>query len=131
MFKIPFYKKIECLGRISKSGVSGAGRYTLYKNVDEIRIVNIQDSHMKFTIPEMFTIEQITLTLNCILSYQIVSPVKAILNVVDWESSIRLMAASIIRDKVGTHTLADILQNRESYQESILVSISFKFDKLK
>ena len=93
--------------------------------MDEIRVVNIQDGHMKFTIPEMFTIEQISVTLNCVLLYQVVDPVKVILNIVDWESSIRLMTASIVRDKVGTHTLADVLQNRESYQASILVSLVF------
>lgn len=62
-----------------------------------------------------------SLTLTCILLYQVVDPVKAVLNVVDWQKSVEYIAASIIRDKVGTHTLGDIIQNTETYQEAILV----------
>ena len=65
--------------------------------------------------------ENLNLTLTCILLYQVVDPVKAVLNVVDWKNSVEYIAASIIRDKVGTHTLADILQNTQTYQEAILV----------
>jgi regulator of protease activity HflC (stomatin/prohibitin superfamily) len=99
----------------------GAGRHIKYEGVDETHLVNIQDNFLTFTIPKLLTLEGLTLTLTCVIFYQVFNPVSVITNVKDWKEAITYIAMSIVRDKVGTHTLGDILQNTQIYQEAIMV----------
>ena len=51
---------------------------------------------------------------NAIMYYKVASPTHAVINVDDYTESARLLAATTLRNVLGTKTLGDILSERES-----------------
>ena len=51
---------------------------------------------------------------NTIMYYKVASPTHAVINVDDYTESARLLAATTLRNVLGTKTLGDILSERES-----------------
>ena len=57
----------------------------------------------------------------CSSQYQVRDPTSAVANVDDYASSAKLLAATTLRNILGTKTLADILAERESIAHDMQV----------
>ena len=55
-----------------------------------------------------------TVFVNAIMYYKVKDPISAVANVDDYVGSARLLAATTLRNILGTKTLGDILSDRES-----------------
>ena len=72
---------------------------------------------MTTSLHELFQIltkESVTVFVNTIMYYKVANATKAISNVDDYSGSARLLAATTLRNVLGTKSLGDILSERES-----------------
>ena len=63
---------------------------------------------------QILTNDSVTVFVNAIMYYKVKDPTSAVANVDDYSGSSRLLAATTLRNVLGTKTLGDILSERES-----------------
>ena len=64
-----------------------------------------------------------TVFVNAIMYYRVKDPISAVANVDDYSGSARLLAATTLRNVLGTRNLGDILADRESIAQEMQVYI--------
>ena len=65
-----------------------------------------------------------TVFVNAIMYYKVRDPTSAVTNVDDYSGSARLLAATTLRNVLGTMTLGDILCNREAIAKEMKVDVN-------
>ena len=63
-----------------------------------------------------------TVFVNAIMYYKVKDAISAVINVDDYNGSARLLAATTLRNVLGTKNLGDILSDRESIASDMQVS---------
>jgi erythrocyte band 7 integral membrane protein len=63
---------------------------------------------------EILTKDSVTVTVDAVVYFRIFDPVASVINVENANYSTRLLAATTLRNILGTKTLQDVLQDRES-----------------
>ena len=63
---------------------------------------------------QILTKDSVTVFVNAIMYYKVRCPTSAVANVDDYSGSARLLAATTLRNVLGTKNLGDILSERES-----------------
>merc|ERR1712088_825835 len=63
---------------------------------------------------EILTKDSVTVFVNAIMYYKVKNPIHAVANVDDYSGSARLLAATTLRNVLGTLSLGDILSQRET-----------------
>ena len=66
-----------------------------------------------------------TVFVNAIMYYKVANATHAVSNVDDYSGSARLLAATTLRNVLGTMTLGDILCNREAIAKEMKVKFNF------
>jgi erythrocyte band 7 integral membrane protein len=66
----------------------------------------------------------VTVFVNAIMYYRIKDPISAVANVDDYSGSARLLAATTLRNVLGTRNPGDILADRESIAQEMQVNVS-------
>ncbi|KAF8566392.1 hypothetical protein P879_05072 [Paragonimus westermani] len=107
------------LGRILPRGARGPGLFFIAPCIDSIRKVDLRT--VTFDVPpqEVLTKDSVTVAVDAVVYYRIYNPVVAITNVEDADRSTRLLAATTLRNVLGTRNLAEILSERESISTSM------------
>nr|QQY02598.1 mechanosensory protein 2 [Cryptocotyle lingua] len=107
------------LGRIVPKGARGPGLFFVAPCIDNIRKVDLRT--VTFDVPpqEVLTKDSVTVAVDAVVYYRIYNPVVAITNVEDADRSTRLLAATTLRNVLGTRNLAEILSERESISTSM------------
>ncbi|KAL7061523.1 hypothetical protein AAHC03_01392 [Spirometra sp. Aus1] len=102
------------LGRILPGGARGPGLFFTVPCLDMIRKVDLRT--VTFDVPpqEVLTKDSVTVAVDAVVYYRIYNPVVAITNVEDADRSTRLLAATTLRNVLGTKNLSEILSERES-----------------
>ena len=83
-------------------------------------------SHVLENNPGLFQIltkDSVTVFVNAIMYYKVRNATAAVANVDDYASSAKLLAATTLRNILGTKTLADILSERESIAHDMQTSL--------
>jgi erythrocyte band 7 integral membrane protein len=101
------------LGRIVGGG-KGPGLFFTLPCIDTM--VNVDLRTITFDVPpqEILTKDSVTVTVDAVVYFRIFDPVASVINVENAQKSTRLLAATTLRNILGTKTLQDILQDRES-----------------
>ncbi len=68
---------------------------------------------MKVQPQEILTKDSVTVTVDAVVYFRIFNPVASVVNVANAQYSTRLLAATTLRNILGTKTLQEILQDRE------------------
>ena len=68
----------------------------------------------KNLLDQILTKDSVTVFVNAIMYYRVKDPISAVANVDDYSGSARLLAATTLRNVLGTRNLGDILSDRES-----------------
>ena len=71
---------------------------------------------------QILTKDSVTVFVNAIMYYKVANPIHAVANVDDYSGSARLLAATTLRNVLGTMTLGDILCQRESIAREMKVT---------
>ena len=71
---------------------------------------------------QILTKDSVTVFVNAIMYYKVANATHAVSNVDDYSGSARLLAATTLRNVLGTMTLGDILCNREAIAKEMKVT---------
>jgi len=101
------------LGRIVKGGAKGPGLFFILPCVDTIIKVDLRTVSYDVPPQEILTKDSVTVTVDAVVYYRIFDPVISVINVENTKLSTHLLAATTLRNILGTKTLQEILQDRE------------------
>ena len=76
---------------------------------------------------QILTKDSVTVFVNAIMYYKVKDPTSAVANVDDYSGSSRLLAATTLRNILGTRNLGDILSERESIAIEMKVNNRYTF----
>ena len=72
---------------------------------------------------QILTKDSVTVFVNAIMYYKVKDAISAVINVDDYSGSARLLAATTLRNVLGTKNLGDILSDRESIASDMQVQL--------
>merc|ERR1719430_2795608 len=102
------------LGRLLSGGARGPGVFFIIPCVDAYEKIDMRSQTFEIPPQEILTKDSVTVFVNAILYYKVANAIHAVANVDDYSGSARLLAATTLRNVLGTLTLGDILCQRES-----------------
>lgn len=102
------------LGRILKGGAKGPGIFFVLPCIDTYTKVDLRT--VTFDVPpqEILTKDSVTVSVDAVVYFRIFNAVISVINVEDAAKSTKLLAASTLRNILGTKSLHEILSDRES-----------------
>ena len=124
------------LGRLLTGGARGPGVFFIipcvdvYEKIDmrtatyEIPPQEVTSQRWKFLThlnTQILTKDSVTVFVNAIMYYKVKNAIHAVANVDDYSGSARLLAATTLRNVLGTMNLGDILSQRESIAREMQV----------
>ncbi|CAF0956441.1 unnamed protein product [Rotaria sordida] len=107
------------LGRILPGGAKGPGLFFILPCVDMIIKVDLRT--VTFDVPpqEILTRDSVTVSVDAVVYFRIFNPVISVTNVENSRVSTQLLAATTLRNILGTKTLQEILSDRENISHSM------------
>lgn len=102
------------LGRNLSGGAKGPGLFFVLPCVDDCSTIDLRT--VTFDVPpqEILTRDSVTITVDAVIYYRVFDPVLTINKVSNAQYSTRLLAATSLRNILGTKSLAEILVDKES-----------------
>lgn len=107
------------LGRILSGGAKGPGLFFILPCVDSIMKVDLRT--VTFDVPpqEILTRDSVTVSVDAVVYFRIFNPIISVTNVENSRYSTQLLAATTLRNILGTKTLQEILSDRENISHSM------------
>merc|ERR1719507_2815537 len=102
------------LGRLLSGGARGPGVFFIIPCVDVYEKIDMRTQTFDVPPQEILTKDSVTVFVNAIMYYKVKDATLAVSNVDDYSGSSRLLAATTLRNILGTRNLGDILSERES-----------------
>ncbi|RWS10156.1 Mechanosensory protein 2-like protein [Dinothrombium tinctorium] len=111
------------LGRLLKGGARGPGIFFILPCVDNYQKVDLRT--VSFDVPpqEILSRDSVTVAVDAVVYYRISNATVAVTNVEDYGRSTRLLAATTLRNVLGTKNLSEILSERETISHMIQSSL--------
>ncbi|XP_046656620.1 band 7 protein AGAP004871-like isoform X2 [Daphnia pulicaria] len=111
------------LGRLLKGGARGPGIFFIVPCIDTYRKVDLRT--VSFDVPpqEVLSRDSVTVSVDAVVYYRVKNPIMATNNVEDYSHSTRLLAATTLRNVLGTKNLAEILSERETISHTMQSSL--------
>ena len=116
------------MGRNLSGGTKGPGLFFILPCIDNITTIDLRT--ITFDVPpqEILTKDSVTVTVDAVVYYRIFDPVLSVNKVANPQYSTRLLAATSLRNILGTKTLQEILMDKESIAHHMQVPpFLFKF----
>jgi len=107
------------LGLLLSGGARGPGVFFIIPCVDIIEIVDMRVQVFNVPPQEILTKDSVTVYVSAIMWYKVKDATSAIANVDDYSGSAKLLAATTLRNVLGTRNLGDILSERESIAQEM------------
>ncbi|XP_072016442.1 stomatin-4-like [Amphiura filiformis] len=101
------------MGRILPGGAKGPGLFFYLLCMDDIKVVDMRTISLDVPPQEILSKDSVTVTVDAVIYFRVYNPVMAVVNVQDYRGSTRLLAATTLRNCLGTKTLAEMLSNRD------------------
>jgi len=107
------------LGRVTRGGARGPGIFFIIPCIDTYTKVDLRT--VSFDVPpqEILSKDSVTVAVDAVVYYRISNATIAITNVEDYGRSTRLLAATTLRNVLGTKNLSEILSERENISHMI------------
>lgn len=111
------------LGRLRTGGARGPGIFFIIPCIDTYCKVDLRT--VSFDVPpqEVLTRDSVTVTVDAVVYYYIANPRSAIVNVTNYSHSTQLLAATTLRNVLGTRNLSEILSEREAISHTMQASL--------
>ncbi|KAL8625871.1 Mechanosensory protein 2 [Nucella lapillus] len=102
------------LGRLLSGGAKGPGLFFIIPCMDSYTKVDLRT--VSFDVPpqEVLTRDSVTVAVDAVVYYRVQNATMSITNVEDSTRSTRLLAATTLRNVLGTKNLSEILADREA-----------------
>uniref|UniRef100_T1ITZ1 Band 7 domain-containing protein n=1 Tax=Strigamia maritima TaxID=126957 RepID=T1ITZ1_STRMM len=101
-------------GRLRKIEPRGPGLIFILPCVDTYNVVDLRTLYFDVPPQEILTKDSVTIAVDAVVYYRTFDATMAITNVQDYKKASHLLAASILRNTLGTKNMVDILTQRES-----------------
>ncbi|XP_069121367.1 stomatin-like [Argopecten irradians] len=106
------------LGRVVSGGAKGPGLFFVYPCIDEFKKVDMRT--VAFDVPpqEILSKDSVTVSVDAVIYCNIFDAVMSVCNVEDAFQSTKLLAATTLRNVLGTKNMSEMLTDRDaiSYQ---------------
>merc|ERR1719402_73839 len=101
------------LGRLRSGGARGPGLFFVMPCIDTYKKVDLRT--VSFDVPpqEVLSRDSVTVSVDAVVYYRVSNPTMATNNIEDYSHSTRLLAATTLRNVLGTRNLAQVLSERE------------------
>lgn len=111
------------MGRLRSGGARGPGVFFVLPCIDDYCKVDLRT--VSFDVPpqEVLTKDSVTVSVDAVVYYQISDPLKAVIQVANYSHSTRLLAATTLRNVLGTRNLSELLTEREAISHTMQVSL--------
>ncbi|XP_022251513.1 band 7 protein AGAP004871-like isoform X2 [Limulus polyphemus] len=111
------------LGRLLRGGAKGPGIFFIIPCIDTYCKVDLRT--VSFDVPpqEILSKDSVTVAVDAVVYYRISNATISVTNVEDYGRSTRLLAATTLRNVLGTKNLSDILSERESISHVMQTSL--------
>ncbi|XP_042871803.1 band 7 protein AGAP004871-like isoform X8 [Penaeus japonicus] len=111
------------LGRLLKGGAKGPGIFFIVPCIDSYRKVDLRT--VSFDVPpqEILSLDYVPVSVEAVVYLRVCNPTNTETNVDDYSHSTRLLAATTLRNVLGTRNLAEILSERESISATMQSSL--------
>ncbi|MFH4974078.1 hypothetical protein AB6A40_000787 [Gnathostoma spinigerum] len=102
------------LGRLIRGGTKGPGLFFVLPCIDTVQIVDLRV--LSFDVPpqEILSKDSVTVTVEAVIYFRVSDPVISVTNVNDAQFSTKLLAQTTLRNVLGTHTLSEMLSERDN-----------------
>lgn len=107
------------LGRLQPGGAAGPGLFFIIPCIDEYRVVDLRTVVFNVCPQEILSKDSVTVAVDAVVYYRVFNPVAATVNIKDHAQSTILLAATILRNVLGTKMLSDVLSQRESISRTM------------
>jgi len=107
------------LGRLRSGGAKGPGLFFVIPCIDTYRCVDLRTGAFDVPPQEILTRDSVTVSVDAVVYYQVSNPLSAVCNNDDYNRSTRLLAATTLRNILGTRNLSEILSEREDIGEQM------------
>ncbi|XP_033630339.1 mechanosensory protein 2-like [Asterias rubens] len=106
-------------GRLLPGGPKGPGLFFIFPCIDEFRVIDLRT--LSFDVPpqEILSKDSVTVTVDAVVYFRVSDPSMAVLNVENYSRSTELLAATTLRNILGTKTLAEVLSQRDEVSGSL------------
>ena len=111
------------IGRILQGGAKGPGLFFILPCIDSMVVVDLRTVTFDVAPQEILSKDSLTITVDAVCYFRIFDPVISVTNVQNAQHSTRLLAATTLRNILGTRTLQEILQDKESIAHHMQVKI--------
>ncbi|XP_046455293.1 band 7 protein AGAP004871-like isoform X6 [Daphnia pulex] len=111
------------LGRLLKGGARGPGIFFIVPCIDTYRKIDLRT--VSFDVPpqEILSRDSVTVAVDAVVYYRVHNPTIAVSNVENFSHSTRLLAATTLRNVLGTKNLAEVLSERETISHTMQSSL--------
>merc|ERR1719429_541692 len=107
------------LGRLLSGGARGPGVFFIIPCVDIYEKIDMRTATYEIPPQEILTKDSVTVFVNAIMYYKVANATHAVTAVDDYSGSARLLAATTLRNVLGTLNLGEILSQRESIAKEV------------
>ncbi|XP_033630013.1 mechanosensory protein 2-like [Asterias rubens] len=106
-------------GRLLPGGPKGPGLFFIIPCIDEFRVIDLRT--LSFDVPpqELLSKDSVTVTVDAVVYFRVSDPTMAVLNVENYKRSTELLAATTLRNVLGTKTLAEVLSHRDEISATL------------
>jgi len=105
-------------GRV-RSSVKGPGLAMLIPVADRLQKVNMQIITLPVPAQDGITRDNVTVRVDAVIYFNVVDPVRAVVDVQDYMSAIGQVAQTSLRSVIGKSNLDDLLSNRERLNQGL------------
>ena len=98
---------------MKRAGVVGPGLFFILPCLDTVSVVDLRTVSFDVPSQEILTSASVTVSIDAVVYYNIEDPMAAICNVELYAESTKLLAATTLRNMMGTKTLMQILEQQE------------------
>ncbi|XP_055307214.1 stomatin-like [Sitodiplosis mosellana] len=102
------------LGRLRSGEARGPGIFFILPCIDEIRIIDLRTVTCMVDPQEILTKDSVTVSVDAVVYHRVENPMFAVIRVSNYLKSTQLLAASTLRNVLGTKELSELLSDRES-----------------
>ncbi|XP_073951605.1 band 7 protein AGAP004871-like [Choristoneura fumiferana] len=119
------YKRAVILrfGRVRDVSPAGPGIIWTVPCTDSVILIDLRTRALNIPPQQILTRDFVTVALDAVVYFHVTNPIHCLLNIQSHEQATEMLAISILRNRVGLHTLADLLTIREMISQEVLMEI--------
>lgn len=116
------------MGRVREGKAKGPGTIFILPCIDTYFQVDLRT--VSFDVPpqEILSKDSVTVSVDAVVYYRISDPLKAVIEVEDYSTSTRLLAATTLRNVLGTCSLSELLTKRDDIAHAMQESLDHATD---